>query len=135
MKLPRLLFFRRLLIYLKVRKFKLAVFQFRKWRTLVSDAVVLQYVGFETRGAVREYTFTLRGSGGESSEFCDHCERRFCGASSALSGCAGLLNRRHEAVLYAFDLLYLDGADLRQLALIERTIGYSDWCERAEADN
>jgi len=35
----------------------------------VSDAVVLQYVGFETKGAVREYTFTLRGSGGESSEY------------------------------------------------------------------
>jgi hypothetical protein len=36
---------------------------------IVSDAVVLQYLGFETKGAVREYTFTLRGSGGESSEY------------------------------------------------------------------
>jgi hypothetical protein len=36
---------------------------------LVSEAVVLQYIGFETRGGVREYTFTLRGSGGESSEY------------------------------------------------------------------
>jgi hypothetical protein len=35
----------------------------------VSDTIVLQYVGFETRGAVREYTFTRRGSGGESSEY------------------------------------------------------------------
>ena len=35
----------------------------------MSDAVVLRYVGFETKGAVREYTFTLRGSGGESSEY------------------------------------------------------------------
>jgi len=35
----------------------------------VSDTVVLQYVGFKTKGAVREYTFTLRGSGGESSEY------------------------------------------------------------------
>ena len=33
------------------------------------DAVVLQYVGFETKGAVREYSFTLRGSGGTSSEY------------------------------------------------------------------
>src|SRR6516162_11379848 len=36
---------------------------------LVSDTVILQYVGFETRRAVREYRFTLRGSGGESSEY------------------------------------------------------------------
>jgi len=35
----------------------------------VSDAVVLQYVGFENRGAVREYTFTLRGTCGASSEY------------------------------------------------------------------
>ena len=35
----------------------------------MSDTVVLQYVGFKTKGAVREYTFTLRGSGGESSEY------------------------------------------------------------------
>jgi len=35
----------------------------------VSDAIVLQYVGFETRGTFREYTFTLRGPGGESSEY------------------------------------------------------------------
>jgi hypothetical protein len=35
----------------------------------VSDAVVLQYVGFETKGAIREYTFTLRGTGGASSEY------------------------------------------------------------------
>jgi hypothetical protein len=35
----------------------------------VSDAVVLQYVGFETKAIVREYTFALRGSGGTSSEY------------------------------------------------------------------
>lgn len=35
----------------------------------MSEAIVLQYVGFETRGAVREYTFTRRGSGGESFEY------------------------------------------------------------------
>ena len=35
----------------------------------MSDAIVLQYVGFETRGAVREYTFTRRGPAGESSEY------------------------------------------------------------------
>jgi hypothetical protein len=35
----------------------------------VSDAVVLQYVGFEGKGAVREYAFTLRGADGASSEY------------------------------------------------------------------
>ena len=35
----------------------------------MSDAVALQYVRFETKGTVREYTFSLRGSGGESSEY------------------------------------------------------------------
>ena len=35
----------------------------------MSDTVALQYVGFETKGAFREYAFTLRRSGGESSEF------------------------------------------------------------------
>jgi len=29
----------------------------------------LQYVGFENRGEVREYTFSLRGSGGTSTEY------------------------------------------------------------------
>jgi hypothetical protein len=36
---------------------------------LVSDAVALQYVGFETKGAVREYAFILRGTDGASSEY------------------------------------------------------------------
>ena len=36
---------------------------------IVSDAVVLQYLGFETKEAVREYTFTVRGAAGESSEY------------------------------------------------------------------
>ena len=35
----------------------------------MSDAVVLQYVGFESKGAVREYAFTLRGADGASSEY------------------------------------------------------------------
>ena len=35
----------------------------------MSDAVALQYLGFETKGAIREYTFTLRGTGGASSEY------------------------------------------------------------------
>ena len=35
----------------------------------VSDAVVLQYVGFETKGAIREYAFTLRGTGGAYSKY------------------------------------------------------------------
>jgi hypothetical protein len=35
----------------------------------LSDAVVLQYVGFENKGAVREYSFNLRGTDGASSEY------------------------------------------------------------------
>jgi hypothetical protein len=35
----------------------------------VSDSVVLQYVGFGTKGTDREYTFSLRGSGGESADY------------------------------------------------------------------
>lgn len=35
----------------------------------MNNEVVLQYVGFETKGAVREYAFTVRGSGGESSNY------------------------------------------------------------------
>lgn len=35
----------------------------------MSDSVALQYVGFENKGTVREYGFTLRGSGGKSSEY------------------------------------------------------------------
>ncbi|HVH71087.1 MAG TPA: hypothetical protein VNB49_08275 [Candidatus Dormibacteraeota bacterium] len=34
-----------------------------------SDTVFLQYVGFESKGAVREYAFTLRGTDGASSEY------------------------------------------------------------------
>src|SRR6516165_11769099 len=45
------------------------LFLVRVWWTLVSDTVVLQYVGFENRGAVREYAFTLRGPGGTSTEY------------------------------------------------------------------
>ena len=35
----------------------------------MSDAVVFHYVGFATKGAEREYTFTLLGSCGESAEY------------------------------------------------------------------
>ena len=35
----------------------------------MSDAVVLRYLGFENKGAVREYAFTLRGTEGASSEY------------------------------------------------------------------
>lgn len=35
----------------------------------MSDRVVLQYVGFESKGAVREYAFSLRGTDGASSEY------------------------------------------------------------------
>lgn len=35
----------------------------------MSDEVVLQYLGFESIGAVREYAFTLRGADGASSEY------------------------------------------------------------------
>jgi len=31
--------------------------------------LLLQYVGFENRGAVREYAFTLHGLGGTSTEY------------------------------------------------------------------
>ena len=35
----------------------------------VEQPIVLQYLGFETKGALREYTFSLRGLGGESSNY------------------------------------------------------------------
>jgi len=50
----------------------------------MSDTVGLQYVGFETKGAVHEYDFTLHRNGGASSEyfvsiandaFVTHCVR------------------------------------------------------------
>src|SRR5262245_35643505 len=40
-----------------------------EWRIFVGDAVVLQYMGFESKGTVREYAFRLRGTGGASSEY------------------------------------------------------------------
>jgi hypothetical protein len=36
---------------------------------LVDQPIVLQYLGFETKGAVREYAFSRRGLGGESSNY------------------------------------------------------------------
>ena len=35
----------------------------------MSDSVYLQYVGFETKEAVREYAFTVRGTDGVRSEY------------------------------------------------------------------
>lgn len=35
----------------------------------MSDSVVLQYAGFKDKEAIREYTFILHGSSGESSEY------------------------------------------------------------------
>jgi len=35
----------------------------------VAPTVVLQYVGFQTKGSVREYAFTLRGTDGAFSEY------------------------------------------------------------------
>jgi hypothetical protein len=35
----------------------------------VDQPIVLQYLGFDTKGALREYAFSLRGLGGESSSY------------------------------------------------------------------
>ena len=35
----------------------------------MSDTLLLQYVGFESQGAVREYAFTVRGKDGAFSEY------------------------------------------------------------------
>lgn len=35
----------------------------------MSEAIVLQYLGFQTVGPIREYAFTLRGASGVSSEY------------------------------------------------------------------
>jgi hypothetical protein len=35
----------------------------------VGDPIILQYVGFDTKGAVREYIFCRCGPGGESSNY------------------------------------------------------------------
>ena len=35
----------------------------------MSETLFLQYVGFENKGAVREYAFTVRGVGGKFSEY------------------------------------------------------------------
>ena len=35
----------------------------------MGDTVLLQYVGFESQGAVREYAFTVRGKDGAFSEY------------------------------------------------------------------
>src|SRR5215469_1919370 len=42
----------------------------RKWTASFRGRdIVLPYVGFETKGTDREYTFGLRGSGGESADY------------------------------------------------------------------
>ena len=35
----------------------------------MDDPIILQYLGFETKGTVREYTFSLRGTRGESFNY------------------------------------------------------------------
>ena len=35
----------------------------------MDDPIILQYVGFETKGAVREYVFSRRRPGGEPSNY------------------------------------------------------------------
>lgn len=48
---------------------RLRQLSFPKWRNFVSDTLLLQYVGFESQGAVREYAFTVRGKDGAFSEY------------------------------------------------------------------
>ena len=36
---------------------------------LVDQPIVLQYLGFENKGTLREYAFSLRGLGGDSSNY------------------------------------------------------------------
>ena len=50
-------------------KFTLATVSVSEWWIFLKDAIVLQYVGFENKGAGREYTFTLCGTGGACSEY------------------------------------------------------------------
>lgn len=69
MSVPQLLRFRNLLIHLRANLSSQSRIFLQKRRLIVSDAVVFQYVGFETKGAEREYMFTLRGSGGGSAEY------------------------------------------------------------------
>jgi hypothetical protein len=69
MDVPRLLLFRTSRPIQEAPKFTCATVSVPEWWVFVSDGVVLQYVGFESKGAIREYTFTLRGSGGASSEY------------------------------------------------------------------
>ena len=67
---PRLLFLRNLSVRLRGAQVHTCDdFLFRKWQALVSETPLLQYVGFENNGTVREYTFTLRGPGGKSSKY------------------------------------------------------------------
>jgi hypothetical protein len=36
---------------------------------LLDEPIILQYLGFESKDAVREYIFSLRGPGGQSSNY------------------------------------------------------------------
>ena len=64
-----------------------------------------------------------------------------CLDSNGVSQFKELLYRRGRAVFYAFDLLWLNGADLRQLPLIERKkklrrlIERSAWSEVVNAQH
>ena len=61
--------FGNLLIDLRAPEFTRATVSVSEWWIFLGDAVVLQYLGFESRGAVREYAFALRGTEGASSEY------------------------------------------------------------------
>ena len=50
-------------------KFTIATVSVSEWWNFLKDAIVLQHVGFESKGAVREYSFTLCGTGGACSEY------------------------------------------------------------------
>jgi bifunctional non-homologous end joining protein LigD len=52
-----------------------------------------------------------------------------CLDSDGVSQFKELLYRRGRAVFFAFDLVWLDGADLRQTPLIERKIRRSECSE------
>lgn len=69
MKVPRLSFFDTSPFCREAPKLTHATISGSGMVDLVSDMITLQYVGFENRGAVREYAFTLRGSGGTFTEY------------------------------------------------------------------
>ena len=78
-------------------KFTLATVSVSEWWIFLKDAIVLQYVGFENKGAVREYTFTVCGTGGACSEYFPTITNDTCVAharnQNALDICSLQLHR------------------------------------------